>query len=89
MHALLPDQEEMEEAIDVFLSHMEQQETRGFKDLHSIWSKLPMPTPAPGRTFTWTRLLRLGSCGALRARCYLFDMNKHRFHRDSMNPQVV
>ena len=54
MHARLPDQEEMEEAINVLLSHMEQQEKRGFqvKDLHSILSKLPMPTPAPGRTFT-------------------------------------
>ena len=51
-YAWRPDQEEMEEAIDVFLSHMEQQKKSGFKDLHSILSKLPMPTPAPGRTFT-------------------------------------
>ena len=46
MHAH-PDQEQMEEAINVFLSHMEQQEKGDFKDLHSILLKLPMPTAAP------------------------------------------
>ena len=50
----------MEEAIDVFLSHMEQQETRGFKDLRPILSKLPMPTPAPGRTFTVDQAIEAG-----------------------------
>ena len=50
----VPDQEEMEEATDAFLGRMEQEETRGSKNLHSILSKLPMPTPAPGRTLTVT-----------------------------------
>ena len=59
MHAR-PDQEEMEEAIDAFLSRMEQEEKRGFKDLHSILSKLPMPTPAPGRTFTVDQAIEAG-----------------------------
>jgi len=59
MHAR-PDQEEMEEAINAFLSRMEQAEKRGFRDLHSILSKLSMPTPAPGRTLTVDQAILAG-----------------------------
>ena len=42
-----PDQEEMEpimeEAIEKFLSRLEKQEQRGFKDLNTLLSELPWP----------------------------------------------
>ena len=36
-----PDKEEMEEAIENFLSRLEKQEQRGFKDLKTLLSELP------------------------------------------------
>ena len=38
-----PDREEMEEAINKFLLHLEKKEKKGFKDLANILSQLPKP----------------------------------------------
>jgi len=39
----IPDQEEMEEAINSFLRQLDKQEKQGFKDLASLLSLLPKP----------------------------------------------
>ena len=56
-----PDKEEMEEAIENFLSRLEKQEQRGFKDLKTLLSELPCPQPAAGGLCQSQRPWRLAS----------------------------
>ena len=43
-----PDKEEMEEAIENFLSRLEKQKERSFRDLKTLSSELPLQQPAAG-----------------------------------------
>ena len=42
----------MEEAISRFMNGMEAQECSGFKDLHSLLGRLPVPTVKPNQLMT-------------------------------------
>ena len=55
-----PDKEEMEEAIEDFLSRLEKQEQRGFKDLKTLLSELPCPQPAAGRSLSVSEAIEAG-----------------------------
>ena len=55
-----PDKEEMEEAIENFLSRLEKQEERGFRDLHRLLSELPLPQPAAGRSLSVSEAIEAG-----------------------------
>ena len=55
-----PDKEDMEAAIKHFLSRLEKQEERGFRDLHRLLSKLPMPQPAAGRSLSVSEAIEAG-----------------------------
>jgi hypothetical protein len=55
-----PDKEDMEEAIEHFLSGLEKQEERGFRDLHRLLSELPMPQPAARRSLSVSEAIEAG-----------------------------
>ena len=55
-----PDKEEMEEAIENFLSRLEKQEQRGFKDLKTLLSELPCPQPAAERSLSVSEAVEAG-----------------------------
>ena len=55
-----PDKEDMEEAIEHFLSWLEKQEERGFRDLHRLLSELPMPQPAARRSLPVSEAIEAG-----------------------------
>ena len=58
-----PDKEDMEEAIEHFLSGLEKQEERGFRDLHRLHrllSELPMPQPAARRSLSVSEAIEAG-----------------------------
>ena len=55
-----PDKEEMEEAIEKFLSRLEKQEQRGFKDLKTLLSELPCPQPAAERSLSVSGAVEAG-----------------------------
>ena len=55
-----PDKEDMEEAIEHFLSRLEKQEERGFRDLHRLLSELPLPQPAAGRSLSVSEAIEAG-----------------------------
>ena len=50
----------MEEAIEHFLSRLEKQEERGFRDLHRLLSELPLPQPAAGRSLSVSEAIEAG-----------------------------
>ena len=55
-----PDKEEMEEGINNFLSRLEKQEQRGFRDLKTLLSELPCPQPAAGRSLSVSEAIEAG-----------------------------
>ena len=55
-----PDKEDMEEAIEHFLSRLEKQEEEGFRDLHRLLSELPLPQPAAGRSLSVSEAIEAG-----------------------------
>ena len=55
-----PDKEDMEEAIEHFLSRLEKQEELGFRDLHRLLSELPMPQPAAARSLSVSETIKAG-----------------------------
>ena len=55
-----PDKEEMEEAIENFLSRLEKQEQRDFKDLKTLLSELPCPQPAAGLSLSVSEAIEAG-----------------------------
>ena len=55
-----PDKEEMEEALENFLSRLEKQEWSGFKDLKTLLSELPCPQPAAGRSLSVSEVIEAG-----------------------------
>ena len=55
-----PDKEEMEEAIEKFLSRLEKQEQREFKDLKTLLSELPCPQQAAGRSLSVSEAIEAG-----------------------------
>ena len=58
-----PDKEEMEEAIENFLSRLEKQEQRGFRDLKTLLSELPCPEcpqQAAGRSLSVSEAMEAG-----------------------------
>ena len=55
-----PEKEEMEEAIDNFLSRLEKQEQRGFRDLNTLLSEPPCPQPAAGRSLSVSEAIEAG-----------------------------
>ena len=55
-----PDKEEMDEAIENFLSRLEKQEERGFRDLRTLLSEQPLPQPAAGRSLSVSEAIKAG-----------------------------
>ena len=55
-----PDQEEMEQAIDEFLSCLQQTEGNGFQGLDTLMSKLPMPEKRTGRSLSVAAAMEAG-----------------------------
>ena len=55
-----PDKEDMEKAIEHFLSRLEKQEEQGFRDLHRLLSELPLPQPAAGRSLSVSEAIEAG-----------------------------
>ncbi len=55
-----PDKEEMEEAIENFLSRLEKQEQSGFRDLKTLLSELPLPQQAARRSLSVSEAMEAG-----------------------------
>ena len=55
-----PDKEEMQEAIENFLSRLEKQEWSCFRDLKTLLSELPFPQPAAGRSLSVSEDMEAG-----------------------------
>ena len=55
-----PDKEEMEQAIENFLSKLEKQERSGFRDLKTLLSELPWPQPTAGRSLSVSEAIEAG-----------------------------
>ena len=68
MHAR-PDHEEMKEAIENFLSRLEKQEERSFRDLHTLLSELPLPQPAAGQSLSVSEPIKAGFLPKVQRRC--------------------
>ena len=55
-----PDQEEMEQAINKSLQHLEEQEKKGFKDLATLLSQLLKPAPGSTRSMSVAQAMEAG-----------------------------
>ena len=55
-----PNRDEIEGAIENFLSRLEKQEQRGFKDLKTLFSELSCPQQAAGRSLSVSKAIEAG-----------------------------